>query len=163
MAETIVVAGLTAVKVDTGSANALELLGYSRDGVDAEYEGYFSDVPGDQNGGESGPPIDVQFMGEIAIVRLELTKWDTAVAAKIRPRTYGGTAGTPTTPGSLMFQGSLSYRLLLHSATTIPQNFPRAFPRHRFVINRGTRFSRLVCEFECHKNASGVLYNETTS
>lgn len=162
MSKIVNVAGPALIQVDTGAANALEDLGYTANGAEIEFRGFFGDVPGDENGGESGPPIDVQYFGEIAVVRLELTKYDAAILDKLVCRLYGGTAGTPGTAGTLMFNDSKTYRLLI-KPTTLPFNFPRAIYRGSRVVNRGTKFSREVCEFECHKNASGVLYNTTTS
>ena len=162
MAHAVHVAGKALVKVGTGAAGVLEELGYTRNGVDIRCEGFFLNVPGDENGGEHGPPIDVQIFGEIAHVRLELTKWTVVVADEIASRTKDGTAGTPPTPGTLMFAGSKAIRLLVATATT-PMNFLRAFPRGAIEINKGTRYSALVCEFECHKNAAGLLYNAVTT
>lgn len=161
MAVEVVVCGLAIVKIQV-PAGSLETLGYSRNGVTVSEEAHHLDVPGDENGGDEGPPVDVQILGETARVRLELTKIDTAVADKIRARVAAGTAGTPPTAGTLMFGGSKAIRLLIHS-TTSPINFPRAFPRNAIELNRGTKYSTFVCEFECHKDGSGVLYNSTTS
>ena len=151
MASAIQVRGACQVKVGTGEADALEELGYTRNGADITLESMFLDVPGDQNGGDDGPPIDVQYLGDIARVRLELTKWDEAVADKAIPRVKGGTPGTPSLSGTLMFQDSKCYRLLLNSPSE-PRNFLRAFPRMPIEINAGTKFSTLVVEFECHKD-----------
>ena len=159
MAEIVVVRGACQVRVATGEDSALETLGYTRNGADITLESMFLDVPGDQNGGDDGPPIDVQYLGDIARVRLELTKWDEAVADKLLPRLRGGTAGTPGAPGTLMFQDSKSYRLLLNSASE-PRNFLRTFPRMPIEMNAGTKFTTLVIEFECHENENGILYNE---
>lgn len=160
MPAAIVVAGAAPVYIDAGAG--LELLGYTVNGVDSVAEAFWLDVPGDQNGGDSGPPIDIQNLGEIVRVRLEFSKWDATVAAKIRARVRGGTAGTPPTPGVLAFAGTLYYRLLINSPT-IPENYPYAIPRHAQEINRGTRWSRFVAEFECHKGNGSVVYNQTTS
>lgn len=162
MAVTIVVPGLATVKLDTGDANALEILGTTRNGVEITFEGFFLDVPGDENGGDDGPPIDVQYLGETARIRMELTKWDTAIADKITHRERGGTAGVVPTAGNLQFQGSKSYRLLINTVS-VPFNFPRTIIRMPIEINRGTKFSTLVIEGEAHKNASNVLYDNTNS
>jgi len=140
----------------------LEDLGYTGQGADVQNQGFFLDVPGDENGGDAGPPIDIQYMGEIARIRLELTKWDSAIAAKIQTRLLAGTAGTPGTAGTLMFSGSKTVRVLL-STTSGPMNFPRCFLRNPWEINKGTKYSRLVLEFEAHKDGSGILYNAVTA
>jgi hypothetical protein len=158
MAAAVQVFGPALIKVGTGSVGALESLGYTRQAADIRSQGFFLDVPGDENGGDQGPPIDIQYLGEIARVRLELTKWDEVVAAKVRSRLAAGTEGTPGTAGTLMFGGSKSIRVLVHS-TTGPMNFPRAFLRDPWEIAKGTRYSTLVLEFEAHKDGSGILYN----
>ena len=161
MALAVVVDGPALIKTGTGSADALESLGYSIDGIQIAENGYFDDVPGDQNGGTAGPPIDVQYMGEIHRIRMELSKWDIAVAAKLFPKLKGGTAGVIGTPGTLI-AGSSSYYRLLIVPTSNPRNYLAAIPRGAIEINKGTRFSRLVLDFECHA-FSGTLYNETTT
>ena len=162
MAESVQVAGPCLVKVGTGSAGSLETLGYTRQGADVRDQAFFVDVPGDQNGGDQGPPIDIQYMGEIARIRLELTKWDDAIAAKIRTRLLAGTEGSPGTAGTLMFGDSKTVRVLL-STTMGPMNFPRAFLRDPWEVNKGTKYSTLVVEFEAHKDSTGVLYNAVTT
>ncbi len=163
MARSIQVAGAAAIYVDTASSHTLELLGYTRDGAFARFDGYFHDVPVDTHGGEAGPPADVQFMGETALVTLEFTSYDEAVAQKIRPRTYGGTAGTPAAAGLLMLGGSLFHRLVINSAVT-PLNFPCAVFREPYEINKGTKFSSWRVEATAYAHPStGILYNATVA
>lgn len=160
MAEAVQVTGPCAVRIgdEGGNLAALSLLGYTRNGADITAEGYFVNVPGDQNGGDDGPPIDVQYMGETARIRVELTKWDSTVAATIEARLQGGTGGTPGTPGSLM--SANAFRLLLDT-TTGDRNFLRVFPRGAIELNKGTRYSIMVFEFEAHEGSGGVLWNTT--
>lgn len=155
-------AGAALIRVDTASANALEDLGYTEDGAQISIRQYTLDVPGDENGGNEGPPIDVQHLGETAEIRLTMTKWEASVADKIAARLYGGTTGTPGTPGTMMFNESKTYRLVVHTTTT-PFNFPRVIFKDAIEINKGTKFSRFVIVATAYKNASGVLYNSTTS
>jgi hypothetical protein len=154
--------GPAKISTGTGTSQALEELGYTRQGADIRDQAFFLDVPGDENGGDQGPPIDIQYLGEIAIIRLELTKWDETVAAKVRSRLASGTEGQPGTAGTFMFQDSKTIRVLVEP-TTGPMNFPRAFLRREWEINKGTRYSTLVLEFEAHKDASGDVYNSTTT
>lgn len=160
MAAAVQVAGACLIQVNAGAG--IESLGYSVNGVDATAEAFWIDVPGDENGGEQGPPIEIQFLGEIARIRMELSKWDSSVFAKVEARLKSATAGTPSTPGTLVFANSLDMRLLLN-ATNFDRNFPRAIPRGAIEMNRGTRWARAVIEWECHKDATGVLYNSTMS
>ncbi len=139
----------------------LEDLGYSINGVEIIETTFMSDVPGDQNGGDDGPPIDVQYFGQIDRVRMELSKFDNAVVDKIRARLSGGTAGVPGTSGTLIAGTSVFYRVLV-LPTTNPRNYVAGIPREPIEVNRGTKFSRLILEFECH-SFSGTLWNLSTT
>jgi hypothetical protein len=165
MAIAVEVKGAVAISVGTGSADALESLGYSMNGVTYIEEAFYDNVMGDQNGGDAGPPIEIQVFGQIHRVRMELTKWDEAVADKIRARANDNgstTAGSfGLTPGSLLFAGGYGYRLVCNSAND-PRNYLFAIPRQPIEMNAGSKHSRLILEWECHA-VSGVLYNATVS
>lgn len=159
MAIAVNVDGPALIKIDAGAG--LEDLGYSINGVEIAPEVFMSDVPGDQNGGDEGPPIDIQYFGEIARVTFELSKWDTVVADKLLARLKGGTTGGIGTAGTLLAAGSATFRLLI-LPTSRPYNFVQAIPRAAIEINKGTKFSRFRTEMECHA-AAGVLWNVTTT
>ncbi|WP_321377117.1 hypothetical protein [Trichococcus shcherbakoviae] len=156
MAKTVHVAGPVLVKV--AFLSSLEELGYTRSGVDVRLEPHFLDVPGDEGGGEEGVPIEIEFLGETARIRLELTKYDDTVANKVHARVVGGTAGTPAAAGTLIFAGAKDMRVCL-VGTNEPMNFPRCVPREPTELNKGSKFSTLVFEFVAYKDANGVLYN----
>jgi hypothetical protein len=175
------VPGLALVRVNTnanqrsdasGSAQASatnRLLGYSRNGIDITHEAFFLDVPGDYYGGDDGPPIDIQHLGEISRVRMELTKWDMDTLALIRSRIRGVAAGIINTPGRLMFAGSECFGLLISTADAGYRiGWDLAIPRMPIEENRGTKFSTLIMEWECHGNqeldnaASNQLYSIAT-
>ena len=151
MAMTINVDGVTKIVFDG------EDLGFTRNGADVTLEGFFIDIPGDAHGGDDGPPIDVQYLGELARVRVELTKYDVAVALPLYERFPASAAGVPViTPGSsLLFQDSQKRALVLSSASRT-MTFAAAFPRAPVEVNKGTKFSTLVCEFECHPYGGAV-------
>ena len=157
------------ISVGTGDDNALEVLGYSIDGVQIQEVSRTADVPGDQNGGTEGPPIDVQFFGQIHEVSFDLSKFDLAILNKLRPVVKGGTAGTVSQPGTLL--SGNSFRLLLapdnvdangDAVINNPRNYLIAIPREPITINKGTKFTRVRMSFQCHA-ASGVIYNATTT
>ncbi len=163
----IQVDGLCEISVTTGSAFALEVLGFTRNGAEVTGEAFWIDVPGDQWAGDDGPPIDVQYVGEIERVRLELTKFDNNLANKLKMRlndagvVYDGTsanAGKRLSAGTLVFANSFAVGLLLRplgrQTGDVPQRplyFPRAIPRMPVEENKGTKFSTLILEFECHQ------------
>lgn len=159
MTAAIQVAGAARIFVDI--AGTMTELGYTRNGAEVTKEAQWLDVPGDVNGGDEGPPIDIQFLGETARVRLELTKWNPDAAAILMKRSKDAavTAGTPMDAGTLMFASNAMRLCIL--AENNPRNFPRAIPRQPVEINRGTKFSTLVCEFECYANDAGLLYDAT--
>lgn len=156
--------GLALIKVGTGVSGALENLGRTRNGADVSEEGFWVDVPGDEHGGDSGPPIDIQYIGEMARVRLELTKFDPVILAKVMKRINDASkvAGARGTVGYFLFLNAKTFRLLIHTPTE-PYNFLRAVPRAPTQRNMGTRFTMKVLEFDCYFDDAGVLYNSVTT
>lgn len=166
MAITYHVDGPAQIKVGTGVSGALEVLGYTRDGAEIRLEGFFEEVKSDDTGGEQGPPGDLNYLGEQAVIRLELVKYDGTVADKVMPRIKGQTPpGTPASPGQLMLQDSKAIRLLIQPSGTgaVPWNFPAGIVYGAIEVNKGTRHSRLVMEWRALKDSSGVLFNNVTT
>lgn len=58
-------------------------LGYSRDGAQIRIMPSYSDVKSDLTGGEQGVPLDRQFLGAIARINVDLTKYDLALVHKV--------------------------------------------------------------------------------
>lgn len=168
MAETINVSGAVTVKVGTGSVGALEVLttGGLRDGSTITIEERSSEVKTDRKGGEAGVPEDWQIFGEIARIRLELTRWDVTISPKIVARRLGKTAGTflDADRGSLLVQGGFTFRVLLLATNfPLPMNFTRCKIENAVEINAGTKYSSFVITMLAIADDSGVLYNATTS
>lgn len=157
------VAGKVQVWVDTGSAYALEFLGYTINGVEIEEVTFMSNVPSDENGGTEGPPNDVQHMGDLHYIRLEMGQFFDSVLAKIRSRLNTASEGTSITPGTLLRCGGYTYRVLLIGPNYV-RNYLACIPRGAIRMNAGTQFSRAMVEFEAHRHrTSGVLFNQTTT
>lgn len=160
------VAGKCKVRTDIGAG--LVDLGFSINGVQIIERPFFANIPGDENGGDEGPPVDKQFMGELHYIRLEMSKWDDTVMAAIRAKLKGNTEASSFTPGSLVIAGSFFFRLLL-IANNFTRNYLVAVPSEPFEMNAGTRWSRAVIEFECHRvpwtagSNAGVMWNAVTS
>src|SRR5690606_1091547 len=112
-------------------------------GVEITEQAFMYDVHGDEQGGDVGPPIDIQYMGEVHAIRATMTKYDEDVLNKVRVRLRGGTVGRTGTPGSLLFAGNLFYRLLINSPLR-PRNYPRVVFREAFEVNKGTKHSKAV-------------------
>lgn len=165
MAAVIQVPGAALVKTGTGAAGALETLGYSINGIEISTELLSEDVPGDQNGGEGGVPLDIQAYGQIARIRMELSVWDFSIAGKVRSQLNSIAAGTSPVPGSLIFANSYAYRLLILPVTAgDAMNFLQAVPRDPVAINLGTKFARLIFDWIAYPPVGGgVLWNTTTT
>ncbi len=153
------VAGAALIRIDAGAG--LEDLGYSLNGVEISDEPYYDDVKCDSHGGEAGPSADIQHHGFHSVIRIELSRWDSVVAAKLHAFLPGVTAGVRGTPGSLM--SANSYRLLILS-TNLPRNYPAAFVAEPQEINKGARYSRLALTFHAFGfNSSTTVWNTTTA
>lgn len=171
MAATPQVSGPCEIKVDTGTSRALQSLGWTANGVTIERTRLTVDIPGDQNGGDDGVPIDIQDFGGFYRVKLELTKWDSTVASKVRVlgnpngTTFSGVSlGQVVTPGTLIVSNSGYYRLLLlPTDATQAVNFLCAIPKEDpEQLNLSSKFSRLMLSFVCYP-LSGVMWNTTTT
>ncbi len=119
-----------------GANSTLAFLGFTASGVDITERIYTDDVPTDENGGEKGPPADIQVFGETHEIRLQMTRWDETQLDLIRARqaqlngnvaNSGGanSAGAPITGitarsqvGNLLISGQSAYRLLIAPANT---------------------------------------------
>ena len=149
-------------------------LGYTRNGVDQTEEAFWLDVPGDEHGGDDGPPIDIQFLGGIVRVRSEFTKWNVNNVNMVRGRVEDSGAGTPVIGegyipckaiGSLQIAGQSAFALRIRPSCTVVGNsyyqyfFPIAIPRAPIELNHATKFATVVMEFECHRVPSSDLYN----
>lgn len=156
------VAGPVLIRTSTGTSLALEDLGYSINGVQIFPDVFTLDVPSDLNGGDDGPPIDIQHLGQVHRIRLELSKFDMAVYKKIEARTNGETPGSITrTVGSLYAANSYGYRVLF-TADNFVRNYIFGVARAPIQSNHGSKFSRPIIEFECH-TLEGVLWNVSTT
>lgn len=162
MAVETIVPGLTTVKIQIPSGSLLTL-GYARNEPEVILRPYWHPVHSDEGGGDPGPPIDWQLLGADALIRLRLSRFDSAVLAELEAFIGSATAGTIPTPGSLVVgPGTNSFRLLLHSVTD-PRNFPITTLISPIEWNHGTKYKEISLEFQAIKNSSNVLYNSTTS
>lgn len=164
MATQIHVAGPVTIKIASPSNGSIETLGLSQNGIDITEQKFTVPVHGDAYGGEQGPPIDIQHLGMIHVVRFTLTVYDSAVLAKIRNVYAGSTGGELGTMGTLAFQETKSFRLLLDSTNAaFERNYVNVVFREPQEINMGTIHSKAMCVAECHANSSAVIYNSTMS
>lgn len=150
MAHTIQVDGLATIKMGIAAA-ATASVGYTENGVEITEVNYPYDVNTDENGGDAGPPVDVQEMGEVHIIRLLMTKWDETVMDTIRAINVGMTAG------DLHIANGKYFRVLINSVLR-PRNYPTCIIREPREINKGTKHSKLMIVATAYK-VQGLLYN----
>jgi hypothetical protein len=165
MTQIVVVDGPAQILVGVGGGGSLVNLGLTVNGAEIVEDAFIGDVPGDANGGDVGPPIDMQYFGQIDRIRMELSTWDPAVVDQISPRLNGASPGIISTPGSLIAANGYGYRVLI-LPTVRPRNYLFCVPKQPITRNKGTRFSRLVLEFEAHSVLVGstpTLWNTATS
>lgn len=168
MAITVHRAGKTLVKIDVSAAlDTWQDLGYTRDGVDISEQPFYLDVHGDENGGDAGPPIDTQHLGEIHTVTCMLTKWDKTVENAIRNALReSSTPGTLPTPGQFMIQDSEYFKVGLAAADPMTETQDRTYQycivRQPKTLNKGTKHEVLLFVFEAWMPAGGgVIYSRT--
>jgi hypothetical protein len=172
MAASPQVSGPCEIKLDTGASRALQSLGWTANGAQITRTALRLDIPGDQNGGDDGVPIEIQDFGGLYRVRLEMTKWDTTVEAAVRklgnPNGTGGysstAVGSVNTPGTLMIANGAYYRLLLlPTDTSRAVNFLAGILREDpYELNLSSKHSRLILNFTCYP-LNGVIWNTTTT
>lgn len=157
MAKQIQVGGAALVQV-AASAGVLADLGYTINGVEITENIYKGEVPGDENGGEEGPPIDIQYFGEVHTIRMQFSKYDATVMTTIKAGIAAATEGTPATSGTLYFQATKDWKLKISST-----NFTRTYGRVIFSepkeFNVGTKFTRMMIVATCYKDANNVLWS----
>tara|TARA_E500000331_G_scaffold334457_1_gene359655 strand:+ start:325 stop:825 length:501 start_codon:yes stop_codon:yes gene_type:complete len=164
MASDIQILGPATIKVNGN------ILGYSADMVSVTLQAFHHDVPGDHHGGPQGPPIAVQYLGQIARIRLELSHWDIAEYRKVADRTNAaGNAGVRIDNGkvgqlvydaSSVADGNLgTYQVEILNASGNGYQFEHCICREAVEFNAGSKYSTLNCEFEAHRSSYGTLYS----
>lgn len=154
------VAGPVGIWVDTGSAHALEHLGWSQDGIQIQEIPFVEGIPGDQNGGNSGPPIDYQlFPGQHRII-IDLNKYSSAVLAKIALRANPAEAVSASV-GMLLACSDQLFRVLLYSSTgNFIRNYPYCVAIDPIDANYGSKYTRTQLVFTAN-TVNGVIWNTT--
>lgn len=160
--------GLATVKV-AGST-----LGWTVDGVNIEFIGYFDDVYTDCAGPKI--PLDILSMGEEARVTCDMIVYDDTVMKKIATRIYNKSFGTAPNSQCGVTGNLYGYLLKACSGTfelAITQgsgclvedegewHFTTAYLMDNHSLKVGTRVTRHQCVFRCLPNASGVLFSKT--
>lgn len=156
-----VVAGPCQVWVDTGSARALEFLGWSVNGVTIEQTTFQGEIHSDENGGDQGPPSDYQLFGHQHRISMELSKFQAAVLNKLDGRYNPNVTGADV--GMLLSCSQATFRLLL-KAPNFVRNYPTTIIPDPIELGPvGSNASRARITFIARAALDGTLWNETTT
>lgn len=136
MPATYHVHGPAYIQVGTGTADALETLGMSKDGIRIRIETKHRKHMGDAAGPEV--PSVIQQMGSEAFIDIDLFAFDDAVLAKCRRRAEASaTEGVAGIPGQVL-DATYTHKLYIPSATDLPWNFPVAILQNAQEEKPGT-------------------------
>jgi hypothetical protein len=122
---------------------------------------FYEDIRNDGFGGAAGMPSDVQYLGSIAIVTVNLNRFNAANVAALGDLDASQvlTAGTLPDIGSFVRQDTLWGGLYLTNGTET-RVFAQSFLRQGRRFNVGTRHQVFSLVFECHVDdpCTMVLY-----
>lgn len=155
--------GPVQVWVDTGATHAMEFLGYTRGGVRITEQIYTDELKSDAGGGERGPAVDFQFLGETHFVDAELAQFDEAIFQKLADRVN---VAATRAKGMLLGCAGGYFRLALIS-TGFLRNYARAFvvdPIEHGAVGMQTKYPRI--NFTCLEipgQANGKPWNTSIS
>lgn len=139
----------------TGTNNAMETLGVCRDGGQIRIQYIRDEIKSDAAGGARGAAAEIQAIGSEAKITMQLPSKDTAVVAKCRFRSEGGTVdGTAPAPGLLLGTGGFYFGLYLPSSLGTPWFFPFCVLEDP-GLNQGTRFAEDELTFRAWRFVAG--------
>lgn len=132
-------------------------LGISTDGVRYQNHPFYTEVHGDRNGGQQGPPIEKQYLGEIVIVSFTLSTFTAATIDVVRKRGILASNGYNTQDqigGFMLTNRAMRLCIMPESATDV-RNFWCAVPVQAIEVTEGSKFSEWAMTFECHRPPCG--------
>lgn len=172
------VAGPCQVHVGTGSAGALEFLGWSVDGVAPRIQAMHEDIYSDFSGPSA--PDDISYFPGVGITSIQLVRYNESIAQKLLGWLPSNAAGSVAQydVGSLMIAEGKAIRVLFYSPYASSKaamngmlgvmNFPTSYPVGDFSIPLSSRARRLPITFRHvvqwdHVAGTGILFNSSTA
>lgn len=159
------IAGRALIKYDLGQG--LVELGYSLDGVNLSFQRFLKPIPGDQNGGPDGPPVDYIMHGEICdisfiLIDFNMTNYESLIG-------HLDTFGRQPDAGELMYGGTNStdnsFRFLVLAAAD-PYNFPVTILTNPHSLNLSTNEEQVPMTLRAQRGGiadTDVLFNASTT
>lgn len=143
----------------TGGGGALELLGYTDNGVRMRVIENYSDIISDVFGPMT--PHDIQQMGMVANISVPLIACDRSVLAKVTGRSNRAAVGQIGTPGLVMGVAGYAFRVGIASPADNPWSFPYCITRPGFDTQLATKANPFVLEFFAWPWGSYTVINAT--
>ncbi|VTS00758.1 unnamed protein product [Gemmata massiliana] len=138
--------GAARVQVGTGSAGALELLGYTDRGVQIDIQELTKDIITDISG---EAPQDVQSMGMMARIVANLIAMDRTVFKKLQGRGDRTTPGLVNTAGLVLGgSGNYLFRVGIESPFDEPWSFNKCFVRPGYGTTLASAANPFRIEFQ---------------
>ncbi len=158
-----VVAGPCEIWVDTGTARALEFLGWSLNGITIEEIAYQTPIHSDENGGDQGPPADYQMFGHRHRILMELSKFQDGVLAKLDQRFNPNASSGSVGVGMLLGCATASFRLLLKAPNFVRNYLATVILEPIEISPVGSQASRARISFTANVVPGGTLWNTTVT
>ena len=136
--------GTAFVYVGTGSGGALELLGYTDQGVEMNVDEFKMEIYTDLYGQRT--PQDFQDMGMLARISTPLIACDREVLAKITGRGDRTQVGMTSTPGLVLGQ-DYSFTVAIASSADVPWRFETCLMSRGFGTRLATKANPFRCDF----------------
>lgn len=148
--------GLIHVKIAYPFNSTLVTLGIAHDQIQISEQKFWHEAHSDANGGQAGPPTEMQYLGEIHTVRMRLAAF-TASSVNLLRKLTNTTLGTIDQAQIGAFQlTSSSCRLLLDTLSAgDAMNYWCALPQPPMEIGVGTKYSEWDISFVCHRPPCG--------
>lgn len=156
--------GPAIVSTKMASESAYSDLGITVDGVEPSFDGKYEDVIAD----DGGPmvPVDLQYFGEEARIRLELIRWDETRMRLVETRIAGKTVGQirAVDLGTLVVRASHYFALSIATSARTGLSaengyrFPVCHAVDSIPFKLGTRVTRKTLLIRAIPSVAGVLY-----
>jgi len=152
----------------SGQLNNLIPLGVATDTLEITPRPFYNDIYSDQYGGQQGPPVDVQYLGETIDINFSLTTWNETAINLLKQRAINQVRGVVSQNeiGSFTLK-SHSIRFLINTQDTDDiRNFWCCLARQPVPIGMGTkwaeyRISLTAYRPPCYHPNSGVIEDKT--
>lgn len=147
-----------------GNPATLIRLGIATDTLEITPRPFYNDIYSDQYGGQQGPPVDVQYLGETIDINFSLTTWNEVAINLLKRRAINAVRGqvNQNEIGNFVLR-SHSLRFLINTADTDDiRNFWCCLARQPVPIGMGTkwaeyRISLTAYRPPCYHPMSGVI------